>query len=496
MRGFKFNRGIVLGAVTLILSVFSSCVGAPAPAESAPKAPGWTMETPAPDATYTYFVGNADGLEGEEAKASDTATANMISEIMRYIGVTITAESTATAKSTLDEFQADLVQTVRQSSTSRMSGFQVSEKFKAERKGGITVYLLGRFETKALEAERRRIAAVFQEKLDAVAKPEAEARSLLMDGNAVAAARKFIEAAAAASGSDIENAAIKFERNINGAKDAISRIVMEKLNDKLEGKPGTPFAEAFKAIVKVGGEALGGIPVTVSHPSKLASGRMSTKSVNLVSDKEGLVQFVHPNPDFVGKATLTMRLDLSSATEPLYGIPDKYMSMVAGLEDEISAKRVVFEYSVLSGARKIPTMVLIADIDVSGKVSAGTSSSALVAALASNGFMVNAAPLAVEDIAAKDDNAIYESVKAALAGKTERFVYGTTRVLGVKDDKGQKIATVSADIKVIELATGRILYAATKQASTVAASEQQAVESARRQLGQKTIGEDLASNLP
>jgi hypothetical protein len=170
--------------------------------------------------------------------------------------------------------------------------------------------------------------------------------------------------------------------------------------------------------------------------------------------------------------------------------------MVAGLEDEISSKRVVFEYSVLSGARKIPTMVLIADIDASGKVSVGTSSSALVSALASNGFMVNAAPLAVEEIAAKDDNTIYEKVKVALAGKTERFVYGTTRVLGVKDDKGQKIATVSAEIKVIELATGRILYAATKQASTVAASEQQAVESARRQLGQKTIGEDLASNLP
>ena len=63
-------------------------------------------------------------------------------------------------------------------------------------------------------------------------------------------------------------------------------------------------------------------------------------------------------------------------------------------------------------------------------------------------------------------------------------------------DRGQKIATASADVKVVELSSGRMLYSTVKQASAVASSEAEAVESARRTLAQKTVGEDLAASLP
>lgn len=480
--------------------VAAGCAGSPAPApatpESAPKAPAWTLETPAPRDGLTFFVGYADGPADGEVQAAEAATASLIGEIMRYIGVTITADSTATARSTLDSFQADLVQTVKQSSTNRVSGFQISERYVAKRTNAVTVYLLGRYATKDLEAEKRRIAAVFQEKLDAVAVPEAEGKALLEDGDAVGAARRFIAAAAAAAGSDVENSAIKFERNINNAKSALSRVSLTKLNDRLEAYPGAAFPAPFRAKLSVGSRPLAGAPVIVGYQSRLPNGRMTTRTATVLSGADGVASFDHPSPDFVGKAALTMRLDLSSAVEPLYGISDRFSSMVAGLEDEIAGKRVSFEYAVLSRARTVPTAVVVADADSSGALSVGTTSSALLQALSSAGFRVSIATLGADAIAGRDDAAILSAAKGSLAGRAERLAYGTTRVVSVRDDRGQKIATVSAEIKVVELATGNILYSAVKQVPAVATSEREAVEAARRQLGQKTIGEDLAAQLP
>jgi hypothetical protein len=479
-------------AAAVVAAAAFSCASAP----EAKKAPSWTLQTPAPDATYTYFVGYADGGAGQTVQATDAATAGLLAEIMRYIGVTITSESSATAKATLDSFQADIVQTVKQSSTSRVAGFQVAEKYVASRKDGVTVYLLGRFETRALEGERKRIAAVFQEKIDAVARPEAEAKALLAAGNVAGAAKKFIEAAVAASGSDIENSSIKVERNLNAAVGAVAQISLTKLNDRLQAYVGGSFPEPFKILVRSDAGPVPGVPVLVSHQAKLPNGRLATRTVSLTSGTDGVVSFVHPTPDFVGKATLTARLDLSAATEPLYGVPEKYKSLVAGLEDEIAAKRVAVEYSVVSKARSVPTAVLVADLDAAGTAAVGTTSSAVVSVLAGNGFVVSSAPLAAEAVVGKDDAAVLAAARDGLGAGVERFAYGVTRIVSVRDDNGQKIATVSSDVKVVELSSGRMLYSAVRQASAVSSNERQAVDAARRQLGQKAIGEDMASSLP
>ena len=488
------NTVLRFAAALISVSLFS-CAGAPPQTAAVPTAPSWTLETPEPDATYTYFVGYADG-EGD-GSATEAASATLVAEILRYIGVTISADSTATARSTLDSFQADLVQTVKQTSTSRVAGFQISEKHIAERKaGGVTVYILGRYATADLNAEKRRIAGIFQEKLDAVAIPEAEGDAFLAEGDSVAAARKFIQAAAAASGSDVENAAIKFERNVNKAKNAVSLVALEKLADHLETSPRVPFASPLKAAVISAGRPLAAVPILVGYQARLSNGKMTTRTTSVISDSAGLVLFDHPAPDFVGPATLTMRLDLSSSTEAFTGLSARHAAMVAGLEDEIAAKRVSFAYAVTSAARSIPTAVVIADADADGALSVGTTTSALLQVFAKNGFIAFAAPMAAEGIVGADDAAILAAARAALAGKAQRLAWGTTRVVSVKDDSGKKVATVSAEIKVAELATGRLLYSSVKQVPALGSTEREAADAARRALGLKTIGEDLAASLP
>jgi len=109
---------------------------------------------------------------------------------------------------------------------------------------------------------------------------------------------------------------------------------------------------------------------------------------------------------------------------------------------------------------------------------------------------VSVAPLSAEQIMGADDTTILALVRKALTGKADRFIYGTTRIAGIRADGNQKIATVSAEVKVVELSTGALLYSTVKQASTVAGNDEAAIEAARRQLGQKLIGEDLMGSLP
>ncbi|MFQ3547504.1 MAG: hypothetical protein SNJ56_04135, partial [Termitinemataceae bacterium] len=475
---------------------WTPCPGAQKTDQGSTPPPAWTIETPPPSGGFTYFVGYADGPENGEVQAAEAATASLIAEIMRYIGVTITAESSATARSTLDSFQADLVQTVKQSSTNRVAGFQVAERFIQKKPKGVTVYILGKYNTKDLEAEKRRIAAVFQEKIDAVAIPEAKGKELLEAGDAIGAVRQFIAAAVAASSATIENSAIKFERNINNARNALASIKLEKLNDRLEGRPGVPFSSPFTALISANGVPLAQAPIVVGYQSKLPNGRLTTKTAKILSEQNGKILFTHPSPDFVGKAALTMRLDLSAEMEALYAVPEKFSSLVAGLEDAIAAKRITFEYTVASLAKNIPMAVLIVDTDSAGNPTVGTTNSALLQTLSGNGFKVSAASLGFDLILQGNDTAIASAAKTALAGKADRFVYGTSRILSVTDDKTSKIATVSVEVKVLELATGRILYSSVKQVPGLGATERDAIEAARRQLGQKTIGEDLAAQLP
>ncbi|WP_156789679.1 hypothetical protein [Gracilinema caldarium] len=485
--------------VLIMALLLAACAGGPAAKtdqSSNTPPPAWALETPGPSGGFTYFVGYADGPANGEVQATEAATASLIAEIMRYIGVTITAESSATARSTLDSFQADLVQTVKQTSSNRVAGFQIAERYVQKKPNGVTVYILGKYNTKDLEAEKKRIAAVFQEKIDAVAVPEARGKELLAAGDVIGAVRQFIAAASAASGATIENASIKFERNINNAREAVALIKLEKLNDRLQASPGVAFKEPFRARISSNGKPIPQAPIIVGYQSKLANGRMTTKTVKVLAGPDGVVDFNHPSPDFVGKATLTMRLDLSAEMEALYNAGDTFQSLVAGLEDAIADKRISFEYTIVSQAKNIPMAVLIVDTDTGGNLSIGTTGSALLQTLSSNGFKVLVAPMTADQIAGKDDSAILAAAKTALAGKAERFAYGLSRVVSVKDDKTQKIVTVSVEVKVVELASGRILYSSVKQVPGLGSTEKEAMEAARRQLGQKTIGDDLAAALP
>ena len=80
----------------------------------------------------------------------------------------ITAQTTATAKASLQSYQTDLQQTLTSTSSGRVTGLEITEKWSEPRDGGTTMYVLARYAKNDLNREKRRLEEIFQEKIEAI----------------------------------------------------------------------------------------------------------------------------------------------------------------------------------------------------------------------------------------------------------------------------------------------------------------------------------------
>jgi hypothetical protein len=487
-----------LYSVVVVLTLgLASCASVPAEG----KAPEWIFATPKPDATNTFFVGSSSDQGGDVAAATNDAAANLMSSITQYIGVKLSSTTNAEAKATLDSYSATIKSTVASSSRNQVSGFSVKERFvQTDKKSKrVTVYVLAAYATSDLEKEKARILKVFAEREDAVAKPEAEGRSLEDGGRTYEAIRKYVEAAVAASGADIDNADIKMERNINNARNALSKLRFDaSASSGYKGVVGKDFEKPFTAKLVTGeGSAAPGVPgavVLFSYQRKSGT-RLVSKTESVMTDASGSISFTPPPPDFVGKAKFGLRLDFQSTLDLLDNLPEKNAASRDSLAEELRAKFVDLPYEVSSGARNASMAVAILDLDENGTAVAGARAQAgLIEALLREKFTVKGIAVPADALAAMDEAAVSAAVRAL--GKFDRVAFGTASIASVRKDGSNYIATGKADVKVLDIASGRALYSAERGATGLGSDEQSARAAAYRELGLSAIGKDLLSNLP
>ena len=188
-------------ALALAAALVLSCA-------SAPSIPEWVVKTPAPDAQYTYFTGSSSA--DDSATALNDATSSLIAGIMQYMGLSVSITSSAEARASLDEYQAQITQTVKTESKGRIVGFEVLEKYvrKDSTTGRYTAHILARYETRELLKEKARIEALFQESLDAVAVPEGRGDAAAAEGRLFDAIRAYAEAKLAPASESVKSTVV------------------------------------------------------------------------------------------------------------------------------------------------------------------------------------------------------------------------------------------------------------------------------------------------
>ncbi len=486
-----------IAIVALAGCILAACATTP----QSKQAPEWTLTTPSADATYTYFVASSSDSKGDPALATEDAALGLISQITRYMGVDISVATTGVAKGTLDSYSADVTSVVKQTGSSKVSGFSIKDRYVVRDGSMVTVYVLAQYVTTDLNKEKARIAAVFKEKVDAVAKPETAGDAAAESGRHFDAIKNYVEAAVAASGSDIDNASIKLERNVNKARSVLGKLRFIRVDAPTTASLGKDISKPFQARLVYGeGDRATGVPgaeVYVSYQRRQSSGRVVGRTERAMTDEKGIVSFTPPAPDFVGKATLSLALNLDSTRELLDKIPAAYSALVEAIGDDMARRSLSFEYVIASAARSIPTGVTIVDLGDNGKpATTSIAQGGLFETLAKEKFKTGLAPLNPAIVAALDDEAVLKAAKIQYGSGLARLIYGVAKIENSVKDGSMWQVTARMTVRCVEFSTGIILYSVEKTAITVAADEATAKRSALLQVARDAVAKDLMANLP
>ena len=450
--------------------------------------PGWVDSPPADTQAAFIFVGAGSDPAGDEAAARRMAQGEVVSEITRFLGVKITAETTVEAKDAYGVFESNVTQRISESSRAKIGDLRVVDSYIDRGPGGVTVFLLAEYDRGALLEEKARLEAVFAEQVEAVSGPEGEGNSLMTRGEYYRAALKYGEAALAAVSSDLDNAAIKFERNLNNTKEALSRIRLIGLNDNLTVMLNSSMDEPFRLKVTGGADrsdpGIEGVDIRISYKVARSNGRLSPKSEYFRTDGDGMVAFRRPPAGFVGAETVTMSIDFRSVLEPLSEIPDPFYAQVEGLEQVLSQKRTVFQYEIISTARDVPTAVLLMDRDRGGNPLERTdTASGFLEVLTGQGFQVSLLDLSADYIGLSERELLNRLIRQ-WGDKYERIILGFASIDSFEEADGAAMVLVSGEAKAVDLSSGTILYSASGSSRARSTSQTGTITAAFKKLGQ------------
>ncbi len=485
-------------AAAAALLLAAGCASAPSPTvEPEPRAvPDWVVSAPPGDARHEYFVASATDPVGDVAAAEEYATNSLIDEIVRYIGVTVTTETTAEARASLEQFETSVTQQVRQTGTARLSGFRVQDRFVDRRGDAVTAHILVAYERQALEAEKARIAALFRERREALDRPEREARQAEAAGDLFGAVSSYVEAAAAASRSDVENADIRFQNNITAARRLTAGLRLEPLNGDREAEIGSGFAEPFRVRVTetTGGGPVAGVPLLVSYRELMPNQRMGVRTARITTDSDGIAEFVHPPTTVVGHETLTVSIDSSGLLRELDTVARAQRPAVDALREVLVNRRVVFRYQVVSRARTVPTGIVVLDADLVGNpIESRTTALGIETALSRADFNVRSLPFDAERLRDTDQAELIEQWRERFGDAVDRIIFGIVAIDEFDESDGV-IVRVSGTVQAVDLATGTVVHSVTTFQRSRSNSASAAITAAFRNLGVK-IGEEFVARL-
>jgi hypothetical protein len=464
---------------------------------STPSIPEWIRKTPEPDSKYTYFVGSSSARDS--ATALNDATASLIAGIMQYMGVSISVTSDAEARASLDDYQAQITQTVKTEAKGRLAGFEVAEKYiqKDPKTGQYTVHVLARYETKELLKEKTRIESLFVEKIDAVVVPERKGDAAASEGRLLDAIRSYAEAMTAAGGSDIENARIKLERNAKKASGLAATLALTV--------PPAPSANIavggrlpsflVRLVTNRGGteQGVSGAPLVITYPRRLSSGRVGTATTQVFTDQSGSATFEVPAIDMIGNYKVTIQLDFASIGDLLASLPSWALPYSDALENDLSDIVTYLNYKVISAAKNIPTAIAVYNRNPAntGRLDLGVFANSLKEPLIKEGFVILDAKAPEVD-----GGSGIAQLRTVAPPQAQRFALAALDLGPITKDGDYFIASVSGSMSVFDLTNGNTVYSASKSAQGMGLSEAESIANALKVLAEQSFAKDLLSFLP
>ena len=463
-------------AAILLLGV--SCASAPTPPLSSaplpPDAPAWTTHPTALEGSNLVFV-----VEGSEnAEVAPLARA----ALSEYLDLPVGTKTPPVAAQAVEKF------------LSSVSTTKPSERFSRSGRSWWKLVL----PKDSWDRSRTQLLTLFE-----IAAPdpslslEKSADDLLKQGRYFEAVAGYLEAAQTSLEAKTPQPT-RFRGLLSKAQGVVSQFTLSSTTASQTTLVGVPFSKPFDIKLVYGSSpdspVVAGVPLRFSYKTKV-NGRLAVTGVSQTTDAQGRAQFSLPTPDFAIQESVIVLVDVNPWVESLVTAPKEFRDSVGSFETIASDRKLQLPYSVESEAKKFPMVVALADFDEKGSVlRRQETTTAVIAALQKAGFQTSTIPVNLTLLKSPNDNVILAAWK--FQGKTTgRAVYGTVNLIAVTASGSQFSAEVTGTIKVVDLATSKLLYQLKSTKISTAADKATATAFGLRQWASEAV-ETLVPELP
>lgn len=493
--GRPARAGVLLTVVAV--AVLAGCASSP---QASRRAPEWVLEPPQATERHEFFVSTGTDVSGDLQAAEQEAASALLTRINQALGVDVSVLTTARARSTLDEYEASVLEEVTQSGSGRLEGFRIADRYVVREEERVTVHLLGEYERTALAAERAKRRELLAEREALLVERERAADRAVASGRLADGLALYLGLANAAAREDeadggSRNAPTVLARALQKAADAMAGVRLQPVSGPTRVESGSaPDAPVQFVARDAAGRGVPGVPVEVSYRDEGAR-RSVVRRTTLTSDENGFVRFAFPVVRVVGEVEVTARLQTAGIGPLLDGLPDAVEAERKALEAVLATPRAVWRFTAFSRAREIPTTVVIAETDAAGvPMESRRTADGVVESLSAAGFRLLSSGVDAARFAGSDGAQLVRALQTSLPADARRVVTGTASISDYSDDDGVLVKVV-ATISVVDLSSGEIVYSTSAVKNARSATAERAITTAFVQLG-RTIGAELAARLP
>lgn len=412
--------------------------------------PVWVYE-PQVNRNQLAYVGV--GIASTEARARTLSYESILSQISSFIGEDIASVYFREISSggTIEEYR-----------------LKITQEFVRKDQRGTSVYLLavgdkGRLDTARTEAEK-----LLLEQQSEIAGLVAEAAEAYRQNQDYLAAELYVKAAVIASSMAVERGAAAYSTYIARAE----RILTDLSISVTKVDPKIPSAVV---LVRRGNRTLspkvGKAKVTAYTQARNGLGLPYADSQEFVTDSTGQFTFSVENPGIQGKGEVRLAIELRSTLKELRAVDSEKAEVLQAI---LSAKTVSFAYDRVSNMANRGIVVALMEYSLQGQLLTSTDANdTFMAESAVDGLLL----ISGMAQATEDDEDFLVAVRRNHPGSTY-LLMGKAGVSAKTTAAGEPTVTVTGEVNLMELKTGRLIYATGEVVAVASADDEKAATKA------------------
>jgi hypothetical protein len=473
---------------------------------SSSRAPSWITDIPEKE-NYYFFVGSsADSDSYDTGKKS--ALNDALSQVVGMIGVKVSSSSTIEERYFAEQYETTISAELQSEGKARLRDAEIQEIYyerhrKPDGREIFRVWVLLKYGKREIQNEQKRLADILALKYGEVKRLEDKASRLIEQGMYFDAVVARLNAASAAL--SVDDGQLLFERNLVGAGELLAGIRFRKFGEDQIGWVGKPLGKPLRLqAYSLRGESevpVPNVPVRFFYrvPRENNEG-YKYEVTDEVTDDDGFasysVQMVHEVSD---SNRVEARLNMEPFIRQLRSAPGALSERVKVLEDIAAGKRTVYLFGSDTPAREIRTAVYFIQLDEDGSlISRPVSAPSVYEVLFEKQFnieLLDFRQIDPEIIAARQDEAVLELIRASAGKGVRRVLLGTVRITGYDMVSGFHTAQALATATLYDVQGGGIVRTWQVTASATGRTRERAGLNALSESG-TSLGMILSRTIP